>query len=338
MTWRGWMWRSAGSAIAAWAVLVPDEAAAANADCDSPIGMCSVSNDFDDSVSCECADGSGGFGGGGNEWAGLTEAELGPICLEQLDLFCGEGPPPTGVPCETVDGSCTVDNEPDSVSCDCSDGSGAFGGGGNDWDGLDDDALFDVCLEQVVELCGPPGPIEWDCETDFGGCDLELEPEPSYSCGCAGGIGGGGGPGGADWPELSEDELLQVCYEQIVEVCGGEVPTTDTGASAGTSETGPGEETSAGTEAGPVAETGDGTEEGPVAETGDGTTGGADDGDSTTVTLEESTSDTDSVTADGGGANDDGGGCGCDTGGRDRSGLVGLALVGLVASWRRRRR
>ncbi|MEX1366258.1 MAG: hypothetical protein AB1Z98_24245 [Nannocystaceae bacterium] len=48
--------------------------------CSSRLGDCTVENDPEDFVSCECADGTGFAGGGGMAWAGLTEEELALVC------------------------------------------------------------------------------------------------------------------------------------------------------------------------------------------------------------------------------------------------------------------
>jgi hypothetical protein len=138
-----WLGDAAGRAV-------PDEAAAANADCDSPIGGSSVSNDFDDSVSCECSDGSGASAAA-NEWPDSLRPSQ-PICPGAVDLFCGEGPPPPGVPCETRR-QLHRRQRAGSREPRCSDGSGAFGG--NDWIASTTTAPFDVCLEQAASSAGP---------------------------------------------------------------------------------------------------------------------------------------------------------------------------------------
>ena len=85
----------------------PSTAQAAVANCMTPDGACEVSNDGVDSVFCECADGSAGGGGGFMEWAGLSEMDLQPICVEQIAIFCG---PPMfdGIPCSSPSGSITA--------------------------------------------------------------------------------------------------------------------------------------------------------------------------------------------------------------------------------------
>jgi MYXO-CTERM domain-containing protein len=344
-----------GPALALMAAL-PGRAAAASASCDSTEGSCDVSNDGSDSISCLCADGSGGGGEGGNEWAGLSSEELEAVCEEELAVFCGPPPPPTGVPCETDNGSCTIDNEPDSISCECADGSGVAGGGGNLWDGYDDDQLYDECVAQADSLCGPVVPPTWDCENAFGGCDISFDEDAGYSCGCAGG-GGGGGPGEDGWADLDDDELQEVCFELISDTCGGPPPattgesesssegttdSTETGHDTGTSDT---EATDTGaTEVTDTGATGD-TDPGTTGDesTGATMTGNDDDSDSLTgatmtgvsATAGDDTSESSGAT---GAGEDDGGGCSCDASGRDRSGLLGIGLLGLLGLRSRRRR
>jgi len=345
MTMRG-IW-TVGVAAVAFATLGASEARAAAAYCESKIGSCDVSNDGGDSFGCECSSGSAGGGGGGNEWAGLGEAELEVVCFETLELFCGEGPPPGGVSCETELGACNVDNEPDSVGCECANGSGGFGGGGNDWDGLSDDQLYDVCLQQIQEFCDP-GPVEWDCENEYGGCDIHVEPEPSYGCGCAEGGDGGGGPGDPSWSELSEDELYDVCLGQIAEVCGGAPPTTTSetdSATSGTEDAGSedasataGTEDTGGTEGGETD--GEETTGDPTGETGVSATEGESVSASASATdATASAGDDDSSGgADGGAGDGEASGCSCEVDNRNPQGVLALALLGLVGLRARRRR
>lgn len=91
------------------------EAAALESECMSKLGSCSLTNVPDDFLSCDCADGSGVGGGGGNEWAGLNQAQLDGVCEETLASFCAPLMPPDGVECDSNLGYCVVDNEPDSV-------------------------------------------------------------------------------------------------------------------------------------------------------------------------------------------------------------------------------
>src|SRR5262245_12444385 len=72
-------------------------ARAAMADCMNADGSCVVNNDAGDFVACECTSGESPMGGGANDWAGLSEVELQPICDEQLALLCP--PPPVEIMC-----------------------------------------------------------------------------------------------------------------------------------------------------------------------------------------------------------------------------------------------
>ncbi len=121
-------------------LLSPATARAANVECSNAFGSCTVSNDGSDSISCTC-DGGGGDGGtGGNDWAGLSEAELMEICEAEL-AYCYEGLPTTGEP--DPDGTTGVDTwgtdtgGTDSWGTDTGGGSGS--GDGTDGVGTDGD-------------------------------------------------------------------------------------------------------------------------------------------------------------------------------------------------------
>lgn len=102
--------------------------------CMNAFGTCYIDNDPQDSLICECDDGSGGGIGGGMAWAGLSEAELLGICQMEVDNFCFA--PPIGIPCGTVNGSCEIYNQPfDWIECTCADGSQVGLGGGMAWGG-----------------------------------------------------------------------------------------------------------------------------------------------------------------------------------------------------------
>lgn len=149
-----WMIRVPALLALALVGAAPLTARAISEDCSDASGMCTVSNDGQDFTSCMCAGGDGGAGGGGNEWAGLDAAALQLECQEQLALFCGPPVPPDGISCETREGMCTVDNDGgDSVFCTCDGQPDSGTTGGNDWAGLDDDQLYDVCLDMVEDFC-----------------------------------------------------------------------------------------------------------------------------------------------------------------------------------------
>lgn len=201
----------------------PGLAHAAVANCMSADGTCEVSNDGFDWLECMCADGSGGGGGGGNEWAGLTELELVPICEEQLAAFCGPFVPPDYVECYGLYGSCTIDNEPeDELECYCIDGTTGMVMGGNAWAGYTDPQLAAECEVQLDAYCvAPPGSVM--CSNANGECTLSNMPEDLAACECVGGDYGSFGGGNA-WAGLSELELFGECGMQLVSFCGGPLP------------------------------------------------------------------------------------------------------------------
>lgn len=342
--------------VGSFAAFVP-EAQALDADCMSKFGECSVSNVPDDSTFCDCTNGSAGGAGGSNEWGGLDQAELDAVCDEQLLLFCGPPGPIEGVPCESELGMCVVDNEPDSMSCECAGGQGGGGGGGNEWDGLSDEELEAVCFEQLESFCGDPPDPEWLCENEQGGCSISTDEDVAVFCGCAGG-GGGGGPGEPEWVDLGKDELLDVCFMQIAEFCGPIDPSdsdsdsesdsdpTDTSASASGSsdESGGSGET-----------TGGETTETTGAQESSSSEGGESSGASATMTASATDSDSDSATmtdpsasasntageesssGGDGGATGEPSGCSCDAANDQPPLGLALGLVGLVGMRIRRR-
>lgn len=212
------------TALAVTTLAGPSLAKAAIAACMSPDGSCEVSNDGFDWIECMCADGSGVGGGGGNEWAGLTELELAPICEEQLANFCGPFVPPDYVECYGLLGSCIIDNEPeDELECQCLDGSsGGVPPGGMAWAGWSDVQLLAECEAQLDMICVPP-PGSVVCSNVNGECAIANVPEDLLNCQCTSGEGGGFGGGNA-WAGYSELELHGECGMQLVGLCGGPLP------------------------------------------------------------------------------------------------------------------
>jgi MYXO-CTERM domain-containing protein len=210
-----WMFRVPALLALALVGTAPLTARAISEDCSDPSGMCTVSNDGQDFTSCMCAGGDGGAGGGGNEWAGLDAAALQLECQEQLALFCGPPLPPDGISCETREGMCTVDNDGgDSVFCTCDGQPDSGTTGGNDWAGLDDDQLYEVCLDMVEDFCAPePGtgtdPTGMDTgdptdgNTGTGGVATSGETEGGDS-GTSGESGGASDTGGAATEDTGE--------------------------------------------------------------------------------------------------------------------------------------
>lgn len=354
------MWKrrvlSVGVLGVGFAVMASSSAQAATGHCVLKYGMCEVSNDGFDWIECECQDGSGVGGGGGDAWAGLDEAQLTEICFEELAAFCGPVEPPDGVPCMGKFGTCYADNDPeDSLTCECGDGGGGGFFGGDAWAGFTDEQLFEVCMENVDLFCGPPPPPVWDCENEFGACDVEAGEKPFYWCECANG-GGGGGSGDPSWNGMSEDELLQTCFGLIESDCQGVDPTEgDTGNSTDPSGTGEGTSDSGDTEASASGntQTSGGTE---TSDTAPSTESSGNAGE--TTAAEASASDSASASASAtmtageessggagsseGTAGGDGGGdpagCACSADGTERRGWLGLGLLGLLGLRSRRRR
>lgn len=353
----GWKHGLSGLVAAVGWLGLEGEAFALESSCMTANGICEVSNVPDDSGSCECADGGAGGFGGGNEWAAYNQAQMDMVCLETVEAFCGPPPPPDGVPCGSVLGECLIDNEPDNLSCECAGGLGGGFGGGNEWDGLSDDELADVCLEQLDLFCGAPPDPEWLCESDLGGCSIDISEDGVFvTCGCD--DGGAFYPGDPEWADLDEDDLLEVCFGELDATCGvgaeteTDTDTTDTTDSesdttAGTSDdttttegttegttdgesdtTAPAEDSSGGS--GDTTATTDTMTAGESSTAGESMTEGES---MTAASGEESSSTGATAGAEGGNT----GGCSCttDDSESDLGGL--LALLGLVG-WRMRRR
>lgn len=196
---------------------------AATANCMGAAGTCEVSNDGFDWTDCTCADGSGIGFGGGNEWAGLSEVELGPVCEEQLDSLCGPIVDPEQIECATVYGSCVIDNDPaDTIDCECYDGTTGGVPGGGAWAGYSAEELFLECATQLTTLCLPPL-TSFDCSNANGSCTIANEPVDFLSCECTNGAGGGESGGNA-WFGHSALELFDECGSQLVGYCGGPLP------------------------------------------------------------------------------------------------------------------
>lgn len=196
---------------------------AATANCMGALGTCEVTNDGFDWAECTCADGSGIGFGGGNEWAGLSEVELGPICEEQLASLCGPIVEPEQIICANSYGTCAIDNDPaDSILCDCWDGTTGGVPGGGAWAGYSDRELFLECATQLFMVCLPPA-TSLDCSNANGQCTIANEPLDFLSCECADGSGSGQNGGNA-WAGYSELELFDECGTELVGLCGGPLP------------------------------------------------------------------------------------------------------------------
>lgn len=144
--------------------------------------------------------------------------------------------------CSNDFGSCSVDNDDGTfISCSCENGSGTGGQTDDDgWAGLDEEELAEVCEEELTTLCGPHSVPEGGvtCTTDLGSCTVNNEGFDSVSCSCEGGSGDGGTGGGNAWAGLSEEQLMEVCLEQVDSFCqfegtGGEATSTGGDATTG---------------------------------------------------------------------------------------------------------
>jgi MYXO-CTERM domain-containing protein len=288
-------------------------------ECWGAFGFCILENDPEDSLFCECYDGSVTGVAGGNAWAGYDDAMLLAECEVQLDMSCM--PPAAGIACSNANGECTIANVPsDFLACECGSGDGGVMSGGNAWAGYSELDLHTECGTQLVSFCGGPlPPLPWvECSSKLGACMIDNDPADVLECTCADGqrISGGGGN---EWAGLSNDELFTECEEQLYQGCAagadsgtdtGDTTTTDSGSSSGdsgpdTGIDGSGDSSSTGTPP-------------PPPTTSDDATGDSSGGD--------------------GGATGDGGGCSCTTSRPPSTGEWLLALLGVVGvGWRRRR-
>jgi len=269
------------------------------------------------------------------------------------------------VDCEDAFGSCTVINDyADSVTCECSGAGGESASvtgesGTNEWEGLSEAELLVICEERLTQMCNP-GPVPEEgipCENAQGRCVVDNDPADAVFCACNDGSGGGegdsGGSGGGNgWAGLSEQELQEVCFEQLDSFCpvSAEVTTdsatTDTGVNDDTS--GPDDagatsgtsETEGTTGAATAADTGNETAQ--SGEGGDGSPGGT-----TTGVADTGSGAGSAASADGGGgdassgaddaaadADEDMKGCRVDP----RGGAPGGAMLVLLAALGLRRR
>jgi MYXO-CTERM domain-containing protein len=70
-------------------LLGPSSAFAAEVMCSNEFGSCTVSNDGQSFITCSCDDNSSTEGSGGDEFAGMTEAELLVVCEEHVAWCMG---------------------------------------------------------------------------------------------------------------------------------------------------------------------------------------------------------------------------------------------------------
>lgn len=299
--------------------------------CSGVLGSCTIDNDPEDSILCECYDGTTGGVPGGGAWAGWSDMQLYAECEAQLDTVCL--PPAGSLECSNANGTCSIANVPeDFLACDCGGGDGGGWFGGNAWAGYSELDLFDECGTQLVGLCGGPfPPPPWAaCSSTLGECILDNDPVDSLECTCADGetISEGGG---SEWAGLSPEELFMECEEQLYAGCSVSMGSSGSGTGDGS---GTGE--SSGTGVGDGSTGSGGATGEPGASTGIDGSGGNLEGSSGTpepgTTGDDTTGDLP--------ASDDGatGGCSCSASHEPGGGALALVgLVGLVGLRGRRR-
>lgn len=296
-------------------------------ECYAELGYCAIDNDPEDSLQCECWDGSYPGFVGGNAWADWTDEQLLAECAVQAVAACP--PPPVTFLCSNPNGECTIANEPaDFVDCTCSDGSAGASYGGSAWAGYSELDLLDACGTQLVSICGGPFPTPpWvECSSSLGECTIGNLPADLLECTCADGTAISRG-GGSTWARLSEEELFEECEVQLYEGC-----SADTSDSGGTSTEDTGSGSTSSSSASSTGEPGEDTgvdESGGAIEGSSGTPGPVTTGDDAPAGSEG---------GDGGAIEGGGGGCGCSTSERPHTGAWALMLFGLAGAFRRRRR
>jgi MYXO-CTERM domain-containing protein len=217
------------------------------------------------------------------------------------------------VMCSSEDGDCTVSNDDgDSVSCACGDkGQGTTGG--NEWEDLSEDELMEIC-EMELAFCGG-GSSDTEMTTTIG-TDTDVMDTGSSV--------------GTDTEPMDT---------------GTTVTVTDTDAESGTTDH---------TETGDSGSTGDTGDTGDTGSSGDASAGSSEDATAEDASASNADADASATNADadasatnaeessegdGGAEGGDGdSGCSCNTAGRDRSGLLGLGLLGLLGLRAQRRR
>ena len=292
-------------------------ASAATGSCMSLDGACELSNDDGSFLTCECSDGIGVAGDYGDEWEGLSDDELEALCPRLLAGICSGGPPPPpGVPCETEEGSCVVSGAPPAFDCTCNDGSGGGGVGDDDWAGLSDDELFDVCVEVALETCGGVATSESSTTEDPSGTSASESDS------------------GTD--ETGDDTTTTSDDTGTTDASATDPSATDTdpSASASATVTDTATATDTATDTDPTA----GDSSGDESTDASATDASATDATATdpSATASATNGDDSSGTDSTAGSSDDGGGCGCRTGGDPRSAFALALLVGIAVRRRRR--
>ncbi len=307
----GWV-----ACVVAFVLGLAQPAAADSAACMEENGACEVSNDMGDWVECECADG-GGFGGsGGNEYDGLTEDELLEICYMFLE-DCGFVPePPPSAMCETEEGSCVVGSSPPSYACDCESGPSAFGDGEDEWADMTQEELDAVCVELVPVICTGGGSESSTTEDPSGTTASDTDPTGDTDDDTTGDTDDDT-TGDTDDDGTTTDASASATVtmtDGTVTVTVTDTDATDTDATA-TDATATDTDADSSSDGATDASATDATAD-------DDATASADDGDD------------DSSGSDTAGSADDGGGCGCRTS-EPRSAYALALLVGFLLRRRR---
>lgn len=333
----------------------PRIASAATTDCTSPDGWCELGNEGGgDFMTCLCADNTFVSSNGTDDWGDLSAAELQPMCEQQLSAHCGTPPPPDEIHCAGLIGECTIDSTPeDSLWCECTDGSTDGFVGGSTWAGYSSEALLAECEAELEARCNPlppppPPPPVLECTSGLGSCTITAYPIDWIECACSDGEGFVDA-GGNEWAELSEEELLATCNQELAAGCAIGSETGDSDGGSDTSGEGSTDGGGSDTSGGGSTDDGAGSSDGGGSTGGGGDTsepgdtgldgdGGPSEGSSTgdplpTTTGDAATSDA-SEGSDGGGS----GGGGCSIMPRSTSSSLALALLGLLCAGRRRRR
>jgi len=116
------------------------------------------------------------------------------------------------VTCDSPLGECQLSNDgQDQASCTCEDAIGGGIFGGMAWAGLSEGELLVECDAFLESWCDPDPPLY--CSDATGTCNVDTDPD-SFACDCVDGSTPSGGGGNA-WTGLSDDELAQVCVEQL---------------------------------------------------------------------------------------------------------------------------
>lgn len=261
--------------------------------------------------------------------------------------------PPPELHCTGLTGECAIDNTPqDFLSCECTDGTSDGFVGGSTWASYSNLELLAQCEQELASLCSvppppppPPPPPVLECISRLGECTITASPVDHLECACSDGASFVVS-GGNEWASLSDEELLMVCEQELATGCAIAGETSDTGDSDGGSDTGDsdgGNDTGDSHGGSDTSGASDSSEPGDSGSDGDG---GASEGSATgdpdpTTTGNDPTSGAseggEGETSDGdGGADDDGRGCSIAP--RSASNGLALALLGLLAGGRRRRR